>query len=154
MGTESTPHVLARHISDTVRQVLYRLPAAERVHAANHILESVSTLNGAREWVDLVADGPRQLLAVAEPEAPGVYAIRPATPLSDTALITNAPDDPNLGFELRRYKNTDIGGAQPWMLLGPVQYVKHEGSKPMAITWELMHELPADVLTYAAIAAG
>ncbi|MET9363175.1 DUF3427 domain-containing protein [Streptomyces sp. NPDC006632] len=101
VGVESTPHVLARHIADTVRQVLRRLPAAERVHAANHILESVSTLDGAREWVDLVADGPRQLLALAEPEAPGVYAIRPATPLSDTALITNAPDDPNLGFELR-----------------------------------------------------
>ncbi|WP_438293654.1 DUF3427 domain-containing protein [Streptomyces sp. HUAS TT7] len=101
VGAESTPHVLARHIADTVRQVLHRLPAAERVHAANHILESVSNLDGAREWVDLVADGPRQLLAVAEPEAPGVYAIRPATPLSDTALITNAPDDPNLGFELR-----------------------------------------------------
>ncbi|MFG2717160.1 DUF3427 domain-containing protein [Streptomyces sp. NPDC048416] len=101
VGSESTPHVLARHIANTVRHVLHRLPATERVHAANHILESVSTLDGAREWVDLVADGPRQLLAVAEPEAPGVYAIRPATPLSDTALITNAPDDPNLGFELR-----------------------------------------------------
>ncbi|MEV5948047.1 DUF3427 domain-containing protein [Streptomyces sp. NPDC051993] len=101
VGAESTPHVLARHISDTVRQVLQRLPSAERVHAANHILESVSTLVGAREWVDLVADGPRQLLAIAEHEAPGVYAIRPATPLSETALITNASDDPNLGFELR-----------------------------------------------------
>ncbi|MGW2861588.1 DUF3427 domain-containing protein [Streptomyces sp. NPDC001205] len=101
VSVESVPHVLARHIADTVRQVLRRLPASERVHAANHILESVSTLDGAREWVDLVADGPRQLLAIAEPEAPGVYAVRPATPLSDTALITNAPDDPNLGFELR-----------------------------------------------------
>ncbi|MFG3285787.1 DUF3427 domain-containing protein [Streptomyces sp. NPDC048111] len=101
VGADSAPHVLARHIADTVRQVLHRLPAAERVHAANHILESMSTLDGAREWVDLVADGPRQLLAVAEPEAPGVYTLRPATPLSDTALITNAPDDPNLGFELR-----------------------------------------------------
>ncbi|MFD5745898.1 DUF3427 domain-containing protein [Streptomyces sp. NPDC127033] len=101
VGVESTPHVLARHVADTVRRVLRGLPAAERVHAANHILDSVSTLSGAQEWVDMVADGPRQLMAIAEQEAPGVYAIRPATPLSDTALLTNSPDDPNLGFELR-----------------------------------------------------
>ncbi|PVE10518.1 DUF3427 domain-containing protein [Streptomyces scopuliridis] len=101
VGAESTPHVLARHVAETVRRVLRGLPAAERVHAANHILESVSTLAGAQEWVDMVADGPRQLMSIAEQKAPGVYAIRPATPLSDTALLTNSPDDPNLGFELR-----------------------------------------------------
>ncbi|MEU0954006.1 DUF3427 domain-containing protein [Streptomyces niveus] len=101
VGSESTPHVLARHVAETVKRVLQGLPASERVYAANHILESVNTLTGAREWVDMVADGPRQLLAVAERAAPGVYAIRPATPLSDTALLTNSPEDPNLGFELR-----------------------------------------------------
>ncbi|GHC44223.1 helicase [Streptomyces flavofungini] len=52
---------------------------------------------------------------------------------------------------VRRYKNTDIGGAEPWMLLGPARYVAHEGSKPMAITWELEYEMPADVWTYASI---
>ncbi|EPH39248.1 hypothetical protein STRAU_7699 [Streptomyces aurantiacus JA 4570] len=52
---------------------------------------------------------------------------------------------------VRRYKNTDIGGAEPWMLLGPARYVAHEGSKPMAITWELEHEMPADVWTYSSI---
>jgi superfamily II DNA or RNA helicase/HKD family nuclease len=77
------------------------LPTDERVYAANHILESVSTLEGAQEWVDLVADGPRQLLALTRQEAPGVFAVRPGIPLSDTALITNSPEDPSLGFELR-----------------------------------------------------
>ncbi|MFC9249172.1 DUF3427 domain-containing protein [Streptomyces sp. NPDC057136] len=101
VGQESTPHVLSRHIGNTVRQVLQRLSPAEQVLAANHILESLNTIEGATQWVDLVAEGPRQLLAVAEQEAPGVYAIRPATPLSDTALITNSPEDPSLGFELR-----------------------------------------------------
>ncbi len=50
---------------------------------------------------------------------------------------------------VRRYKTTDIGSAQPWMLLGPAQYASHRGSKPMAITWRLEHPLPAAVLTYA-----
>ncbi|MFI6286559.1 DUF3427 domain-containing protein [Streptomyces sp. NPDC051018] len=101
VGPESSPHVIARHVAQTMKRVLEGLPAAERVHAANHILESMNTIEGAREWVDLVAEGPRQLLAIAEREAKGVYAIRPVTPLSETALITNAPDDPSLGFELR-----------------------------------------------------
>lgn len=51
---------------------------------------------------------------------------------------------------VRRYKNTDIGGPAPWMLLGPARYVSHEGSKPMAITWELEQEMPADVWTFSA----
>ncbi|MFF0448174.1 DUF3427 domain-containing protein [Streptomyces sp. NPDC004609] len=101
VGAESSPHVIARHVAQTMKHVLERLPAAERVHAANHILESMNTIEGAQEWVDLVAEGPRQLLAIAEQEAKGVYSIRPVTPLSETALITNAPDDPSLGFELR-----------------------------------------------------
>jgi hypothetical protein len=54
---------------------------------------------------------------------------------------------------MRRYKNTDIGKSQPWMLLGPATYKTHTGSKPMAITWHLKHELPADVWTYSAITA-
>ncbi|MFJ8074725.1 DUF3427 domain-containing protein [Streptomyces sp. NPDC096176] len=101
IGPESSPHIMARHVAETTRRVLERLPPAERVHAANHILESMNTIEGAREWVDLVADGPRQLLAIAEQEAKGVYAIRPVTPLSDTALNTNSPGDPSFGFELR-----------------------------------------------------
>ncbi len=50
---------------------------------------------------------------------------------------------------VRRYKNADIGGAEPWVLLGPARYSSHEGSKPMAITWKLEHEMPADVWTYS-----
>ncbi|HET9380731.1 MAG TPA: DEAD/DEAH box helicase family protein, partial [Streptomyces sp.] len=101
VAPESLPHVLARHVSRTVRRVLKNLPAEDRVLAANHILESIGTLEGAREWVDLVADGPRQLLALTRQEAPGVFAVRPGIPLSDTALITNSSEDSSLGFELR-----------------------------------------------------
>ncbi|MEU3220438.1 DUF3427 domain-containing protein [Streptomyces sp. NPDC006971] len=101
VGAESVPYVLSRHIGNVVRRALQGLSPAEQVAATNHILDSLNTIEGATEWADLVAEGPRQLLAVAEREAPGVYAIRPATPLSETALITNSPDDPSLGFELR-----------------------------------------------------
>ncbi|AZS87006.1 DUF3427 domain-containing protein [Streptomyces griseoviridis] len=101
VSKESAPHVLARHVGEIVRRILQDLPLDEQVVAANQILASLGTLEGAREWIDAIVDGPRQLLAVAQPEAPGVYTIRPATPLSESSLLTNASEDPSLGFELR-----------------------------------------------------
>ncbi|MFI5685737.1 DUF3427 domain-containing protein [Streptomyces sp. NPDC051636] len=104
VSQESTPYVLARHIGEAVARRLSQLPQKKQVEVANQIMRSLAS--GAPdpdddETFNTIADGPRQLLALAEEEAPGVFAIRPLTPLSETALITNAPDDPNLGAELR-----------------------------------------------------
>ena len=104
VSPESTPHVLARHIGETIGRRLAQLPQNEQVAVANQIMQSLTDSPPGLEEVarnSSIVDGPRQLLALAEQEAPGVYAIRPLTPLSETALITNAPDDPNLGAELR-----------------------------------------------------
>ncbi|MFE0276734.1 DUF3427 domain-containing protein [Streptomyces sp. NPDC058992] len=149
VGPESSPHVIARHVAETTRLVLERLPAADRVHAANHILEAMNTVDGAREWVDLVAEGPRQLLAVAEKEAEGVYAIRPATPLSDTALITNSPEDPSLGFELR----AELATADGVDLL--CAFVKWHGLRVIERSLEAAHArgVPIRVLTTTYIGA-
>ncbi|WP_329573226.1 DUF3427 domain-containing protein [Streptomyces sp. NBC_01361] len=149
VGPESSPNVLARHVADTVRRVLHELPESDRVHAANHILESISTLNGAREWVDMIAQGPRQLLAIAEEEAKGVYAIRPATPLSETALITNSPDDPSLGFELR----AEIATADRIDLL--CAFVKWHGIRVLEQSLRAAHErgIPIRVITTTYIGA-
>lgn len=103
VGEQSSPHVLARHIAEAVRRVLESLPSEEeRVGEANRILDALATREGAEEWIDRVAEGPRQLVAVARQQARGVYELRrPSIPLSDAALITNAPEDPGLGHELR-----------------------------------------------------
>ncbi|MER6532596.1 DUF3427 domain-containing protein [Streptomyces sp900105755] len=104
VSEESSPHVLARHLSRAIGRRLSQLPHDKRVAVANQIIESLASDSAAldaSDAVELVADGPRQLLALAEKEAPGVYAIRPLTPLSETALITNSPEDPSLGSELR-----------------------------------------------------
>ena len=104
VSEESTPHVLARHIGEAVARRLAQLPHKKQVAVANQLMQSLAA-SAPDPDVDgvgsTITDGPRQLLALAEQEAPGVYAIRPLTPLSETALITNAPDDPNLGAELR-----------------------------------------------------
>ncbi|MGW8700200.1 DUF3427 domain-containing protein [Streptomyces eurythermus] len=104
VSEESTPHVLARHIGEAVRFHLSQLPHGQQVDAANEIMRALASRIGTPEvgeMVETIADGPRQLLALAKQEAPGVFALRPLTPLSETALITNAPDDPSLGAELR-----------------------------------------------------
>ncbi|NWF30060.1 DUF3427 domain-containing protein [Streptomyces sp. PKU-EA00015] len=149
VGPESSPHVIARHVADTTRRVLEQLPASERVHAANHILESMNTIEGAREWIDLVADGPRQLLAIAEQEAKGVYSIRPATPLSDTALITNSPEDPSLGFEVR----AELATADRVDLL--CAFVKWHGLRVIEQSLEAAHArgVPLRVITTTYIGA-
>jgi superfamily II DNA or RNA helicase len=36
--------------------------------------------------------------------------------------------------------------AQPYSFLGPARYVDHSGSRPMSITWQLEHALPARLL--------
>ncbi|AVH61417.1 DUF3427 domain-containing protein [Streptomyces dengpaensis] len=67
----------------------------------------------------------------------------------------HAEQGSNILLFLRRYKRNVIGKSEPWIFLGPAKYVKHTGSKPMAITWDLEQELPADVWSYsAAITAG
>ncbi|MGW3412217.1 DUF3427 domain-containing protein [Streptomyces sp. NPDC000888] len=149
VGDESVPHVLARHVASTVKRVLHGMPAEEQVYAANHILESISTLDGAREWVDLVAAGPRQLLALTKQEAPGVFAIRPATPLSDTALITNSPEDPSLGFELR----AELATADRVDLL--CAFVKWHGLRIIEQSLAAAHErgIPIRVITTTYIGA-
>ncbi|MFF3512211.1 DUF3427 domain-containing protein [Streptomyces sp. NPDC002573] len=103
VSAESTPHVLARHIGAVVGHRLSQMPHKDQVVAANQIMRALaaSAPDLDADPLGSIVDGPRQLLALAKQEAPGVYAIRPLTPLSETALITNAPDDPNLGAELR-----------------------------------------------------
>jgi superfamily II DNA or RNA helicase/HKD family nuclease len=104
VSEESTPHVLARYIGEAVGRRLAQLPHKKQVAVANQIMQSLAASAPEPDIDEVggtITDGPRQLLALAEQEAPGVYAIRPLTPLSETALITNAPDDPNLGAELR-----------------------------------------------------
>lgn len=149
VGEESAPHVLARHIGDIVRRILAGLPLEEQVIAANHILQSLNTIEGATEWIDFITAGPRQLHPIAEQEAPGVYAIRPATPLSETALITNSPEDPSLGFELR----AELATADRVDLL--CAFVKWHGLRILEKSLASAHDrgVPIRVLTTTYIGA-
>ena len=53
----------------------------------------------------------------------------------------------------RSTKSNDWGGLEPFLCLGPAQYVEHTGDRPIAITWRLRHRLPADVYRSASLTA-
>ncbi|WP_327168154.1 DUF3427 domain-containing protein [Streptomyces subrutilus] len=101
---DSSPHVLTRYVAHAVGKVLKGLPASDRVSTVNDLLRtlvSVAAVEGAGEWAGPLVPGPRQLLAVSGGATAEPYTVRPSTPLSETALITNSTDDPSLGSELR-----------------------------------------------------
>jgi superfamily II DNA or RNA helicase len=66
--------------------------------------------------------------------------------------------DPPEGWRLllfvRRAKRDERGETSPFLFLGPVGYVSHEGERPMRITWRLQHPAPADWFQDVKIAAG
>jgi len=49
---------------------------------------------------------------------------------------------------------TNEMGTEPYMFLGPADYVSHTGDRPIAITWKLDHPMPLDIFNAARVAAG
>ena len=47
---------------------------------------------------------------------------------------------------VRVHTNDPRGEAAPYICLGPVRYVRHEGERPMRIVWALDHDMPAEVV--------
>jgi len=43
----------------------------------------------------------------------------------------------------REYRKSRAGLSSPFFFIGPADYVGHEGSRPISITWRLKHPLPA-----------
>lgn len=93
------PQVLARHLANALATRLRQERNPERrIAIVNQLLEVIEAAD------ENVLEGPRQLLALSERPGPGVVATsrtRPATPLSDAALLTNASGEPALASELR-----------------------------------------------------
>lgn len=93
------PEVLARHVRSAVSRALSqeRNPDRRR-EMVNAVLRQLDAND------DLLPSPSSQLLAIAEAPAPGQTPrslSRPATPLSEAALLTNAQGEPSIGAELR-----------------------------------------------------
>jgi hypothetical protein len=43
----------------------------------------------------------------------------------------------------REYRKSRMGLSSPFYFIGPAEYVSHEGSRPISVTWRLKYSLPA-----------
>ncbi|MCF3139109.1 DUF3427 domain-containing protein [Paenarthrobacter sp. AR 02] len=92
---DDSPEVLSRHIAEAVRNALSAAKPEERVALANRLLSQLQPDNQ-------VTPGPRQLLSLHKLDALKRRQLRrPTTKLSESALLTNGKDEPNLAAELR-----------------------------------------------------
>ncbi len=90
----SEPHVYARHVAGVVERHLSSLPESARQEAANAILNHLTAEDDeAISRTEMLAS-----LRAAGTSAP----TRPATPLSEVALLTNRRDEPNMASEISR----------------------------------------------------
>jgi len=100
------PYVLARHVHDAVAHVLAGTSEPQaRIALVNSVLRQLD-----KQDLAPVLPGPQQLTGLIRPAGPGRASVslsRPSTPLSDAALLTNAPGEPGLGSELR----AELGSA-------------------------------------------
>ncbi|MBA4607477.1 DUF3427 domain-containing protein [Aeromicrobium sp. Marseille-Q0843] len=92
------PHVLARHVYVTAQRAFAGRNTEEAVALTNHLIEALQELGTE------VTAPASQLLRIGPTPGAGVITypeVRPRTPLSDAALMTNARSEPSLGPELR-----------------------------------------------------
>ena len=52
-----------------------------------------------------------------------------------------------------RDQANEARGADPFIFLGPVDYVSHQGERPIAITWKLRRPMPVDVFETGSVVA-
>jgi len=50
---------------------------------------------------------------------------------------------------IRCRKKTTNNLTAPYVFLGPIDYIRHTGSRPMSIEWKLRHPMPASVYAWA-----
>src|SRR6476660_3919631 len=85
------PEVLARHLREAAfRALSSQREPAKRVALVNAVLVLLEQAG------DQATRDPRQLMSLSRPAAPGITVlstVRPAIPLSDAALLTNAPNE-------------------------------------------------------------
>ncbi|MFG1784485.1 DUF3427 domain-containing protein [Rhodococcus oryzae] len=87
-----SPHVLARHIGEAAVRALTRITDPdERLARTNALLTILDTPDDSVSALE-------QLVTLSD--APTPRKVRPVTPLSDVALLTNAPGEPNMAQEI------------------------------------------------------
>ena len=68
--------------------------------------------------------------------------------------INHQANGSRVALFVRNAKKESAGRTAPYLCAGLANYVRHEGERPMAITWKLEHALPAQAfMAYRAAVA-
>lgn len=147
----------------------------DEVMAALDLRDNRGYLKGVREGVLHVPRLGLDLLFVtlekseAEFTPTTMYRDYPITPLrfhwetqphvhEDTATgqryLTHAASGQSVLLFVRQRREVRPQITAPFVLLGPVKHLRHEGAKPMAIEWELEEAIPAGLFQEIKVAAG
>jgi superfamily II DNA or RNA helicase/HKD family nuclease len=139
------PHVLGRHVADVVTRALTdQRDLVRQLALVNDLLDRVAAHD------EQLPDVAEQLVVLNREAAPGVHRLqRPITPLSSAALLTNAPEEPSLGAELR----AELGSANRVDLL--CAFVRWPGIRVLEEPLTLLKErgVPFRVITTTYVGA-
>ncbi|WP_028917779.1 DUF3427 domain-containing protein [Pseudoxanthomonas sp. J35] len=122
---------LAFHLAALVRRSVAALDAGKRIEVglklADEVIQLLATGSKGVDDADSLATSGDVLRAITalRPDGQPEAVTLPATPLLDTTLLTNAPGEPHIGFQL----NSEISSADRIDLL--MAFVRRTGIRPM-----------------------
>lgn len=98
------PHVVSRYIAERLESTLNRSKEADRFQLAGEVLKVINNADGyAATGAPIpLSDRKAQLLTEIKTYENAEAPIRPDTPLTDAALLTNAEYDPSIQAELKK----------------------------------------------------
>jgi hypothetical protein len=153
-------HVPLSEQADVPLQVHARYSRIEAL-AAFHRSDNEKSITSWREGVKKVEDARSDVFVFTLDKSSGDFS--PTTRYRDYALSPElihwesqsgtSPDSPT-GQRYQHHAKQDWHihlfarlrqDERAFWYLGPATYVRHSGSKPMAITWRLKHRLPGDL---------
>lgn len=146
---ETAPQVLADHLFQRMRSLLAVVPKERQVDVANRLLAAIDNRNEPEDPVEVIRFGhdengrPARLLALHPGDDPGIYKVRPSTPITESALLTNLPEEPGIGHEVRQ----ELVTADSVDLL--CAFVKWSGMRTLRDAFKIAYErgIPIRVLT-------
>ncbi len=122
---------IALHLASLVRRAIDSLDSKQRVQVGTRLAREIAELLAAQgrgmEATDRLSPAGDLLRAVVatRPDSQPEEIPPPATPLLDTTLLTNAPGEPHIGFQLR----SEIASADRIDVL--MAFVRNTGIRPL-----------------------
>lgn len=131
LDKEEAADRIALHLGQLVRRAIAGMDQQARTKTGLELAQQVIALltegNRALDAGDLLSPSGEVLRAVArlQPDGSPEAVVQPATPLLDTTLLTNAPGEPRIGFQLA----SELPSADRIDIL--MAFVRQTGIRPL-----------------------